>query len=142
MRVCENPPARAVPSYYPAQLQAAVAQQPVTVTIGVKGSWYIQHYSFGVFNGWCPTGPDHAVTVVGYGVIYDIPYWLIKNSWGGDWGHRGYMLMARGNEYGAGMCGIQSYPSYPIKRTANPAIKADASGEIPNSGITLHLYVP
>ena len=133
---------RAVASGYPMQLLAAVARQPVTIAIGVSGSREIQHYSGGIFSGYCPTRTDHAVVVVGYGVHNNRAYWLVKNSWGGHWGHAGYLYMARGREYGEGLCGLQLYPSYPIKRSANPASKAAASGEIRNSGVTLHLYVP
>ena len=113
------------------QLQAAVARQPVTIAIGVSGSREIQHYTGGIFSGYCPTRTDHAVVVVGYGVHNNRAYWLVKNSWGGHWGHAGYLYMARGREYGEGLCGLQLYPSYPIKRSANPASKAAASGEIP-----------
>ena len=46
--------------------------------------------------------PDHAVVVVGYGTENGVDYWLIKNSWGTQWGEKGYMRIKRG----VGMCGI------------------------------------
>ena len=44
---------------------------------------------------------NHAVVAVGYGVENGVPYWLIKNSWGADWGDHGYFKM----ELGKNMCG-------------------------------------
>uniref|UniRef100_A0A914CY14 ShKT domain-containing protein n=1 Tax=Acrobeloides nanus TaxID=290746 RepID=A0A914CY14_9BILA len=40
----------------------------------------------------------HAVTVVGYGVdnTTGYPYWLIKNSWGTNWGNAGFFKLYRG----------------------------------------------
>lgn len=44
---------------------------------------------------------NHAVLAVGYGVDNGTPYWLIKNSWGAEWGDNGYFKM----EMGKNMCG-------------------------------------
>lgn len=39
--------------------------------------------------------------VVGYGVEDGVPYWLVQNSWGTDWGEKGYIKV----EMGKNMCG-------------------------------------
>lgn len=44
---------------------------------------------------------NHAVLAVGYGVEDGVPYWLIKNSWGENWGDNGFFKM----ELGKNMCG-------------------------------------
>ncbi len=49
---------------------------------------------------------NHAVLAVGFGVDENgTPYWIIKNSWGADWGINGYFHM----EMGKNMCGM-SFP--------------------------------
>ncbi|EFX84067.1 hypothetical protein DAPPUDRAFT_239330 [Daphnia pulex] len=37
----------------------------------------------------------HAITVVGYGTLNGVDYWVIRNSWGAGWGVKGYALFQR-----------------------------------------------
>ena len=50
---------------------------------------------------------NHAVLIVGYGndAKTNLDYWLVKNSYGKEWGDKGYIKIAI--EDGAGICGIQ-----------------------------------
>eukprot|EP01062_Namystynia_karyoxenos_P065773 TRINITY_DN596_c0_g1_i1.p1 TRINITY_DN596_c0_g1~~TRINITY_DN596_c0_g1_i1.p1 ORF type:complete len:1640 (+),score=496.72 TRINITY_DN596_c0_g1_i1:129-4922(+) len=41
---------------------------------------------------------DHAVVMVGYGVDGTQKYWIMKNSWGVNWGEGGYIRVARGHD--------------------------------------------
>ena len=45
--------------------------------------------------------PDHAVLVVGYGREAGKDYWLIKNSWGVNWGDHGFAKVVRGQNCNA-----------------------------------------
>merc|ERR1712054_252617 len=47
---------------------------------------------------------DHAIKVVGWGKENGQDYWLAQNSWGADWGEKGFFKIARGvNE-----CSVES----------------------------------
>merc|ERR1711872_1040848 len=76
-------------------------------SVAIDASHYsFQLYKSGIYyEAQCnPTYMEHAVLVVGYDTDergYD--YWIVKNSWGANWGMDGYIKMAR--NYG-NHCGI------------------------------------
>ncbi|KAF2295049.1 hypothetical protein GH714_031246 [Hevea brasiliensis] len=105
---------KTVPANSEKSLQAAVGNQPVSVAIDAAG-YEFQLYSGGIFSGFCGVILNHGVTAVGYGEIGDEKYWLVKNSWGKDWGEDGYIRMKRDSGNEKGICGIAMEASYPIK---------------------------
>jgi C1A family cysteine protease len=56
-------------------------------------------YHGGIINKDCGTWIDHCVQIVGYGVSNNehLDYWIVRNSWGTDWGDEGYLYIYRGN---------------------------------------------
>lgn len=61
----------------------------------------------------CGTNLDHGVLLVGYGNEGGKDYWLVKNSWGPNWGINGFVKILRESKEGPGVCGIQMAASYP-----------------------------
>merc|ERR1711959_548032 len=102
-----------------AQMEAAVAQGPVSIAIEADQSGF-QFYKSGVFSGKCGTNLDHGVLAVGYGTDGGKDYWKVKNSWGSTWGQAGYIMMARNIANKKGQCGIAAQPSYPTMGGPSP----------------------
>ncbi|XP_073475024.1 procathepsin L-like [Aquarana catesbeiana] len=79
---------------------------PIAVSIDASDDFGL--YKDGIFTGECSEELNHAVIVVGYGSEYneeeeeDIDYWIVRNSWGDDWGDNGYIKMQRN----VNLCGI------------------------------------
>ena len=91
---------------------AVAAHGPVAFGMDAFGIGF-QYYSHGIYShdqiDKCSKDvmdADHAMLIVGYGP----GYWLVKNSWGTDWGMEGYVKIKRG----VNMCGIANEPMYPL----------------------------
>ncbi|KAF7244247.1 hypothetical protein EG68_09792 [Paragonimus skrjabini miyazakii] len=95
--------------------QAAWLAEHGPTSVGLNAN-YLQFYQHGISHpsrSQCsPEWLNHGVLSVGYGNEGDITYWIIKNSWGAEWGESGYFRLYRGD----GTCGIEKVVSSAIMR--------------------------
>lgn len=81
---------------------------PISVAID---STSLKNYAGGIYNNkQCGSFLNHGVLAVGYGSENSLDYWIIKNSWGSDWGEEGYIKIARNQD---DLCGVALRASYP-----------------------------
>ena len=92
-------------------LKIAVATQG-PISVGIHAADSFQDFGFRFHNSSVYYGTDcksdfksgnHGVAVVGYGTEDGKDYWLVKNSWGSDWGEEGYIKMARNKNNNCGI---------------------------------------
>ncbi|XP_070840401.1 cathepsin K-like [Chaetodon trifascialis] len=93
-------------------LQAVVASVgPVAVAVNAMlPSFHL--YRGGLYNvpNCNPVFVNHAVLVVGYGTEAEQDFWIVKNSWGTEWGEEGFIRIARNKN---NLCGIATFAVYP-----------------------------
>lgn len=118
-------------------LEAVATRGPVVVAADAT-DW--NPYESGIFDGCAQDAViNHAILMMGYGrdAALKTDYFLVRNSWGEDWGEKGYLRLLRHSEDGycgtdkepligfgckggpstvpvCGMCGILVDSSYPL----------------------------
>ncbi|XP_073676934.1 cathepsin O isoform X2 [Garra rufa] len=81
-------------------MSVLVESGPLVVIVDAI-SW--QDYLGGIIQHHCSShNANHAVLITGYDTTGEVPYWIVRNSWGTSWGDNGYAYIKIGNN----MCGI------------------------------------
>jgi len=89
-------------------LKKALTKQPVSLFIEADDMVF-QFYSSGVIDSdSCGANVNHGVLVVGYDTVAGKEAFIVKNSWGADWGEKGYVYISTEGQHneGKGVCGI------------------------------------
>lgn len=86
---------------------------PMAINIQVPDA--LSHYQSGILTQSEESTGGHIIVLVGYGSEVkngkSIPYWILRNSWGPDWGEAGFFRVIRGVDW---MTIESSQTSFPI----------------------------
>lgn len=82
-----------------AMMRDLVEKGPLVVSLEPKND--LMYYNGGIYKSGSDVHTeweqvDHALLLVGYGEENGQKYWTIQNSWGPEWGEKGFFRMARG----------------------------------------------
>jgi len=89
-----------------------VVSGPLSICVDAE-PW--QYYIGGVITSLCGTDLDHCVMITGFKDQVDflgftVPIWVVRNSWGADWGEDGYVWIERGYD----LCGVAEEVTIPL----------------------------
>ncbi|KAG2462244.1 CATS protein, partial [Polypterus senegalus] len=93
-------------------LKEAVARiGPISVAIDISPKRFRFYHTGVYYSKDCSISPNHGALLVGYGTDNGEDYWIVKNSWGTEFGENGYIRIARNRN---NHCGIASRALYPV----------------------------
>uniref|UniRef100_A0A915L2P9 Peptidase C1A papain C-terminal domain-containing protein n=1 Tax=Romanomermis culicivorax TaxID=13658 RepID=A0A915L2P9_ROMCU len=69
---------------------------PVLAIVGVTDAWQFYNGSGVIRRRQCTQEQMHAVLVTGYDYTTCVPTYTVRNSWGADWGGKGYVKLEAG----------------------------------------------
>jgi len=88
-------------------LAAFAAKHPVAVAVDATS---FQTYHSGILTNCINRQINHGVLVVGFDNSHVPAYWIVKNSWGQNWGESGFARIAKGSN----QCLINAYATTAI----------------------------
>jgi len=81
---------------------------PISICVDAS-SW--SNYNGGILGAGCGTALDHCVQLVGWDTSSSgEEYWIVRNSWGADWGLDGYIYLERNHN----VCGMAQEVTSPL----------------------------
>jgi len=94
-----------------ALLQQLLQNGPVTAEVNANTESF-QTYAGGIFldRECTATEVNHSLLVVGYGSENGQDFWIARNSWGENWGEKGYIRIGRNEQ---NLCGIATKLALP-----------------------------
>jgi len=90
--------------------ETMVQNGPTSVAVDAN-TW--SDYESGIFTPGCTVDVNHAVTLVGYAPVSatnTVAYWVVRNSWGADWGEAGHIRI---KSDGKKSCQLETYAYQP-----------------------------
>jgi C1A family cysteine protease len=89
-------------------LTGVATVSPLSICVDAQ-PW--QFYTGGVMKAsQCGNSLDHCVQITAYDTSAATKYWNVRNSWGADWGEKGFIRL----EYGTNTCGLADDPTSAI----------------------------